>query len=85
MGSGSEFGVVLVRANASVCWGIRLAGGSDLNSPLIIIRVIKNFNTTFLLRNDRLRANLKRYLSEVSFNRSTATTTSSKSHQKRLI
>lgn len=42
MGSGSEFGVVLVRANASVCWGIRLAGGSDLNSPLIIIRVIKN-------------------------------------------
>jgi len=35
-----EFGVTLERTNADVAWGIRLAGGSDLNSPLIIIRVI---------------------------------------------
>lgn len=37
---GSEFGLVLERPNNTVNWGIRLAGGSDLNSPLIIIRVI---------------------------------------------
>lgn len=36
-----EFGVALERSNANENWGIRLAGGSDLNSPLIVIRVIK--------------------------------------------
>ncbi|CRK96113.1 CLUMA_CG009547, isoform C [Clunio marinus] len=34
-----EFGVTLQRRSADDAWGIRLAGGSDLNSPLIIIRV----------------------------------------------
>ena len=34
-----EFGVTLERRSNDVPWGIRLAGGSDLNSPLIIIRV----------------------------------------------
>lgn len=34
-----EFGVTLSRRSADEPWGIRLAGGSDLNSPLIIIRV----------------------------------------------
>jgi hypothetical protein len=34
-----EFGVTLQRRSADEAWGIRLAGGSDLNSPLIIIRV----------------------------------------------
>lgn len=35
-----EFGVTLSRRSAGEAWGIRLAGGADLNSPLIIIRVI---------------------------------------------
>lgn len=70
MGSGSEFGVVLVRANASVCWGIRLAGGSDLNSPLIIIRVIKkNFNIIFLLYETIESKPISSDISEVSFSR----------------
>lgn len=34
-----EFGVTLQRHSSDEPWGIRLAGGSDLNSPLIIIRV----------------------------------------------
>jgi hypothetical protein len=38
-----EFGVTLERHSNDEPWGIRLAGGSDLNSPLIIIRVrVKN-------------------------------------------
>jgi hypothetical protein len=35
-----EFGVTLERKGPDTHWGIRLAGGSDLNSPLIIIRVM---------------------------------------------
>lgn len=34
-----EFGVTLERDRATTAWGIRLAGGSDLNSPLIIVKV----------------------------------------------
>lgn len=34
-----EFGVTLERRSPDEAWGIRLAGGSDLNSPLIIVRV----------------------------------------------
>jgi hypothetical protein len=34
-----EFGVTLVRNIKDEPWGLRLAGGSDLNSPLIVIRV----------------------------------------------
>lgn len=68
MVSGHEFGVVLERKNASDCWGIRISGGSDLNSPLIIIRVIKKFNATFLLRNDRSKP-ISSDISEVSFSR----------------
>ncbi|XP_070494844.1 PDZ and LIM domain protein 2 isoform X4 [Chironomus tepperi] len=37
-----EFGVTLERKGPDTHWGIRLAGGSDLNSPLIIIRVHPN-------------------------------------------
>lgn len=35
-----EFGVALERRSPEEPWGIRLAGGADLNSPLIIIRVM---------------------------------------------
>lgn len=35
-----EFAVTLKRSGPNTAWGIRLAGGSDLNAPLIIIRVI---------------------------------------------
>lgn len=35
-----EFGVTLHRQRKDEQWGLRLAGGSDLNSPLIVIRVI---------------------------------------------
>ena len=34
-----EFAVCLERKNSQDAWGIRLAGGMDLNSPLIIVRV----------------------------------------------
>lgn len=34
-----EFGITLSRNGPDTNWGIRLAGGSDLNSPLIVIRV----------------------------------------------
>lgn len=44
-----EFGVTLERKGPDTHWGIRLAGGSDLNSPLIIIRVM-----SFILRSQRL-------------------------------
>lgn len=37
-----EFGVTLYRHRKDEQWGLRLAGGSDLNSPLIVIRVIRN-------------------------------------------
>lgn len=38
-----EFGVSLQRRSAEEAWGIRLAGGSDLNAPLIVVRVRINF------------------------------------------
>ena len=68
MGSGSEFAVVLKRKNASECWGIRIAGGSDLNSPLIIIRVIKKFNATFYYEMIESKP-ISSDISEVSFSR----------------
>lgn len=34
-----EFCVFLERKSSDIPWGFRLAGGSDLNAPLIIIRV----------------------------------------------
>lgn len=34
-----EFGVTLERSSPNEPWGIRLAGGSDLNTILIIVRV----------------------------------------------
>ena len=39
-----EFVVTLQRQASNEPWGFRLAGGSDLNSPLIIIRVRKYEN-----------------------------------------
>lgn len=37
-----EFAVTLQRNGPNVPWGFRLAGGSDLNAPLIVIRVQQN-------------------------------------------
>ncbi|CAO1368047.1 unnamed protein product [Diamesa serratosioi] len=37
-----EFCVFLERQSSDIPWGFRLAGGSDLNAPLIIIRVHPN-------------------------------------------
>lgn len=37
-----EFAVVLQRNSIQTPWGIRLVGGSDLDTPLIITKV--NFN-----------------------------------------
>jgi hypothetical protein len=34
-----EFAVTLRRRGPQDAWGLRLAGGSDLNAPLIVIRV----------------------------------------------
>lgn len=34
-----EICVFLERKSADEAWGLRLAGGADLNSPLIVIRV----------------------------------------------
>lgn len=46
-----EFGVTLQRQRKDEQWGLRLAGGSDLNSPLIVIRVISlSFFTHFWLK-----------------------------------
>ena len=37
-----EFVVTLKRQKASIPWGIRLVGGSDLETPLIITKVPTN-------------------------------------------
>lgn len=44
-----EFAVVLKRDGQNTPWGIRLVGGNDLDTPLIITRVknIKNTTKTF--------------------------------------
>lgn len=46
-----EFGVTLQRRSADEAWGIRLAGGSDLNSPLIVVRVRIDFRVASTLDN----------------------------------
>lgn len=52
-----EFGVHLERSSPDEAWGIRLAGGSDLNSPLIIIRV--NCVEILIIRSKNARNNRK--------------------------
>lgn len=69
-----EFGVTLERKGPDTHWGIRLAGGSDLNSPLIIIRV----NLLFL-RSQRL-TRVGNDIRKCSFYVQNVGTTSSKSH-----
>lgn len=51
-----EFGVTLQRRSVEEAWGIRLAGGSDLNSPLIVVRVriVFRFPKTTLLWDNKL-------------------------------
>lgn len=43
-----EFSVILQRNSIQTPWGIRLVGGSDLDTPLIITKVILNFNQTII-------------------------------------
>lgn len=48
-----EFAVVLKRDGQNTPWGIRLVGGNDLDTPLIITRVknIKKYNKKHLTVN----------------------------------
>lgn len=44
----NEFSVILERDGQSTPWGIRLVGGSDLDTPLIITKVVSITSTTHL-------------------------------------
>lgn len=37
-----EFAVILERDGAQTPWGIRIVGGSDLNTPIIVTKVNMN-------------------------------------------
>lgn len=48
-----EFSVTLVRDGPQMPWGIRLVGGSDLDTPLIITKVISKIRFKLYLFYDR--------------------------------
>lgn len=57
-----EFAVILVRDGKQTPWGIRLVGGSDLDTPLIITKVcFLYYFISIVLRSWKLIGNLQTF------------------------